>query len=213
MIFSIYALGVLLAVVSGKLFRVLFFRKAASPFVMELPPYRIPTLKGTVIHVWERTALFMAKAGTVILAASIVIWALGTFPWGTQFGSRASLVGQIGQFIEPAVRPLGMDWRAAVALLFGLGAKEIVVSTLGVLCGGGNAGGLQAGIAHTFTPLTAYTFMIISLIYVPCVATIAAIKRETNSWRWTSIAVVYSLILAYLMGFAVYQIGLLVGAR
>lgn len=211
-IFSIYALGVILAVASGKLFRRLFFRKAASPFVMELPPYRMPTLRGTVLHVWERASLFLSKAGTVILAASVVIWALGSLPWGVKFASEGSLVGHIGRAIQPVVRPLGFDWRSAVALLFGIGAKEIVVSTLGVLYGAGHgAGGLGNALAQSFTPLTAYTFMVVSLIYMPCIATIAAIKRETNSWKWTLFAVGYSLVLAYLIGFAVYRIGMLVG--
>lgn len=211
-IFSIYALGVLLAVASGKLFRKVLFPKAASPFVMELPPYRMPTLRGTLLHVWERTVLFLTKAGTVILAASVVIWALGSLPWGTQFGGRDSLVGHLGRAIEPVVRPLGMDWRAAVALLFGIGAKEIVVSTLAVLYGATGAAGHLAGALRTsFTPLTSYVFMVVSLIYVPCVATIASIKRETNSWGWTLFAVGYSLVLAYAVGFAVYRFGLAVG--
>jgi ferrous iron transport protein B len=211
-IFSIYALGVLLAVASGKLFRKVLFPKAAAPFVMELPPYRMPTLRGTLLHVWERAALFLSKAGTVILAASVVIWALGSLPWGTQFAGEKSLVGDLGRAIEPIVRPLGMDWRAAVALLFGIGAKEIVVSTLGVLYGTGHTeGGLNGALASSFTPLTACVFMVVSLIYVPCIATIASIRRETNSWGWTSFAVGYSLALAYAMGFAVYRLGMAVG--
>lgn len=210
-IFSIYVVGVLLAVVSGKLFRRVFFRKAASPFVMELPPYRMPTLRGTLLHVWERTSLFLSKAGTVILAASVVIWTLGSLPWGVEFASEESIVGHIGRAVEPLVRPLGLDWRAAVSLLFGVGAKEIVVSTLGVLYGGGHAGGMRDGLMASFTPLTAFAFMIVSLIYVPCIATIAAIRRETNSWKWTFFAVCYSLALAYAMGLAVYRVGMAVG--
>ena len=212
-IFSIYALGVLLAVASGKLFRKVLFKKAASPFVMELPPYRMPTLKGTLLHVWERTSAFLSKAGTVILTAAVVIWAMGSLPWGVKFASSGSLVGHLGRLIEPVVRPLGFDWKAAVSLLFGIGAKEIVVSTLGVLYGGGSHSSLQSALAVSFTPLKAYTFMVVSLIYIPCIATIAAIKRETNSWKWTLFAVGYSLSLAYVMGFAVYHLGMLVGLR
>ena len=216
-IFSIYALGVILAVTSGKLFRKLFFPKSVSPFVMELPPYRLPTLKGTIIHVWERASLFLTKAGTVILAASVIIWALGSLPWGTAFGSDKSLIGHFGRFVEPVFRPLGMDWKAAVALIFGIGAKEIVVSTMGVLYGfdqtSDGANGLQGSIGRAFTPLTAYTFMVMSLIYIPCIATIAAIKRETNSWKWTFFAVGYSLTLAYSVAFIVYRVGLLIGVK
>ncbi|MCE5199629.1 MAG: ferrous iron transport protein B [Armatimonadota bacterium] len=215
-IFSIYALGVLLAVVSGKLFRKVLFPKSVSPFVMELPPYRLPTLKGTIIHVWERTSLFLSKAGTVVLAASVIIWALGSLPWGVQFGGPQSLIGHLGRAAEPLVRPLGLDWRAAVALFFGLGAKEIVVSTLGVLLGSGHSGGsvgLQKSVAAAFTPLSAFTFMVLSLIYIPCIATIATIKRETNSWKWTAFAVGYSLTLAYAVAFMVYRFGLLAGFK
>ncbi|MGC8861244.1 MAG: ferrous iron transport protein B [Armatimonadota bacterium] len=216
-IFSIYALGVLLAVASGKLFRKTLFAKAASPFVMELPPYRLPTLKGTAIHVWERTSVFLTKAGTVILASSVVIWALGSLPWGVEFASESSLVGQLGRLVQPIVHPLGLDWRAAVALFFGIGAKEIVVSTLGVLYASTGSGersrGVQEGIARSFTPLTAYVFMVVSLTYIPCIATIAAIKRETNSWRWTLFAATYSMCLAYVVGFTVYRLGLVAGLK
>jgi ferrous iron transport protein B len=184
---------------------------------MELPPYRVPTLKGTMIHVWERTSLFISKAGTVVLAASLIIWLMGSLPWGVEFGSTNSLVGHIGRSLEPLVKPLGLDWKAAVALLMGLGAKEVVVGTLGVLYGFkhgvGGENGLQSAISHAFTPVTAYTFMVLSLIYIPCIATIAIIKRETNSWKWTFFSIGYSLILAYVMGFAVYRIGLMLGFK
>jgi ferrous iron transport protein B len=209
-ILSLYVFGVLLAAASGKLLRKLVFSKAASPFVMELPPYRLPTIKGMVIHVWERSSLFLTKAGTLILAAAIIIWALGALPWGVEIGSEHSLVGYIGRALQPLVQPLGLDWKAAVALVFGAGAKEIVVSTLGVLYSTQeNAAGLSAALRQSFTPLTAFVFMVISLIYIPCVATIAAIRRETNSWRWTIFAIVYSLLLAYFIGLAIYRIGLL----
>ncbi len=208
-ILSLYVLGVLLAVASGKLFRKVLFSKAASPFVMELPPYRMPTLKGTAIHVWERSSLFLSKAGTVILAAAVVIWALGSLPWGVPLGSEQSLVGHLGRVVHPITGPLGLDWKASVALFFGVGAKEIVVSTLGVLYGAGHgAKGLDAAISSSFTPLTAFVFMVVSLIYVPCIATIAAIKRETNSWKWTLLSVGYSMALAYAVGLLVYRLGL-----
>lgn len=211
-IFSIYAMGVLLAVASGKIFRKLLFPKATSPFVMELPPYRMPTLRGTLLHVWERTSQFLSKAGTVILAASVVIWALGSLPWGVEFSGPNSLIGYLGRWMAPMVKPLGFDWRAAVALLFGFGAKEVVVSTLGVLYGGIHpSGDLHTALSASFSPLTAYVFMVVSLIYVPCVATVATIKKETNSWSWTLFSVGYSLVLAYAMGYLVFRIGILLG--
>ena len=214
-IFSLYGLGVLLAVASGKLFRGAFFSKSVSPFVMELPPYRLPTLKGTIIHMWERTSSFVTKAGTVVLAASVIIWALGALPWGVDFGGPHSLIGQLGRHADPLAKTLGLDWRAAVALFFGLGAKEIVVGTFGVLYGFGHSAGAAqpARIAAAFTPLTGYVFMVLSLIYLPCIATIAAIKRETNSWKWTFFSIGYSLALAYGVAFAIYHLGLLVGLR
>jgi ferrous iron transport protein B len=133
------------------------------------------------------------------------------------FATERSLVGHIGRVLHPVVGPLGLDWRAAVALFFGIGAKEIVVSTLGVLYAPARSAagvlGLQGGLARSFTPLTAYVFMVISLIYVPCIATIAAIKRETNSWRWTLLAAGYSMCLAYAVGFAVYRLGLALGVK
>jgi len=209
-IFSIYLIGVLVGVLSGKLFKKTLFAKCVSPFVMELPPYRLPTLKGTAIHVWERTSLFVSKAGTVVLAASVIIWAMGSLPWGAAFGSKDTLVGHIGLALEDVMAPLGMDWRAAVALFFGFGAKEVVVSTLGVLYGPGS---LQHALSGAFTPLTAYTFMIFSLIYTPCIATIAAIKRETNSWKWMWFSIVYSLAIAYGMAMLVRWVGILAGFR
>ncbi|MFQ3549039.1 MAG: ferrous iron transport protein B [Armatimonadota bacterium] len=205
-IFSLYLLGILLAILTAKLLKSFFFKSATSPFVMELPPYRMPTLKGISIHVWERVWSFISRAGTIILAASIVIWAMSTLPWGVEFGSKESLIGVLGSWIAPVFKPLNLDWAAAVALLFGIGAKEIVVSTLKVLYG------TQSGaVMAAFTPLTAYTFMVLSLIYIPCMATIATIKKETASWKWTIFSVVYSMVLAYVVAFIVFRVGKLLG--
>ncbi|MGQ9454677.1 MAG: ferrous iron transport protein B [Armatimonadota bacterium] len=216
-IFSLYVLGVLMAIVSGKLLRRLLFAEVASAFVMELPPYRLPTLKGTLMDVWERAWIFLSKAGTVILSASILVWALGSLPPGVPFGSAQSLAGLLGRILAPVVEPLGLDWKAAVALLFGTTAKEIVVSTLGILHSAPSHApdsmGVAKAISKAYTPLTAYVFMVISLIYVPCAATVAAIKRETNSWKWTTFAVCYTMTLAYLMGLLIYRLGLLFGLR
>ncbi len=214
-IFSLYVIGVLLAVLSGKLLRRAFFAQTFSAFVMELPPYRLPTLKGTALDVWERAWIFLSKAGTVILAASVVVWALGSLPWGVPFGSERSLAGMLGKLLAPLVAPLGLDWRAAVALLFGVAAKEIVVSTLGILYSASpkaqGSPNIASAVSQSFTPLTAYAFMAVSLIYIPCAATIAAIKRETNSWKWAAFASCYTICLAYAVGLLIYQLGRVVG--
>jgi len=215
-ILSLYLLGVALAIAMGKLFRRFFFAGPEEPFVMELPPYRLPTLKGTAIHMWERASMFLRKAGTIILAGSVVMWFMGAFPWGVEYASAASYAGRLGQVLEPLVRPLGFDWKMAVALTFGVVAKEIVVSTFGVLYGAGShAGehdaGLQGAIQGAMTPLTAYGFMVFTLIYVPCLATVAVIKQETGSWKWTAFAVGYSIALAWLAAFVVVWGGRLLG--
>ena len=211
-IFSLYILGIVLAVLLGKLFGKLFFADSVEPFVMELPPYRIPTLKGTLIHMWDRGSLFLRKMGTIILVGAIVVWFLGTFPWGVEYASESSYVGKLGHVIEPVVKPFGADWRGGVALTFGIIAKEIVVGTLGVLYGTGeDADALVVRLQTAMTPLAAYAFMVVTLIYVPCVATVAAIKRETASWRWTSLAVGYGLVLAWTLATLIYQVGGLLG--
>ena len=207
-IFSLYLIGIVLAVLMGKLFRRFLLPGKAAPFVMELPPYRIPTLKGTMIHMWERGSMFLRKAGTIILVGAIMVWALGTFPWGVEYASEDSYAGKLGHAIEPVVRPFGADWRGGVALFFGFIAKEIVVGTFGVLYGTGeDEETLTTKLQTAMTPLAAYAFMIVTLIYVPCVATIAAIKKETNSWRWTLFSVGYGLVLAWILATLIYQVG------
>lgn len=213
-IFCIYALGIVLGAVSGKLLKRTLFGESVSPFVMELPPYRWPTIKGTFIYVWERSYLFLSKAGTVVLAASVGIWLLGALPWGAKFGGEESLVGKMGWIAGPVMRPLGLDWRAGIALFFGFGAKEIVVSTLGVLYGSqDNSVSLQEVLPLYFTPLAALTFMAFSLVYTPCVATVAAIRREANSNKWMLFSVAYSMALAYIVALCVRGIGLAFGLR
>ncbi len=211
--FSLYLMGVILAIAMAKLFRKTLFRGESEPFVMELPPYRWPTAKGTVIHMWERGSLFLRKAGTVILAGSVIIWLLAYLPWGVAYGSSASMAGKIGHFFEPLVKPLGFDWRAVVALLFGFVAKEIVVSTFGALLGGGTRATISTKLQTIFTPLTAYTFMAFTLLYTPCLATVAVIRKETGSWKWAAFAIGYSLVLAWLVAFLIYRVGLLFGGK
>jgi ferrous iron transport protein B len=212
--FSLYLLGIILAIAMAKLLRKTIFRGESEPFVMELPPYRWPTARGTFIHMWERASMFLRKAGTIILAGSVVIWFLSYFPSGVPYGSQASLAGKIGHVLEPLVKPLGFDWRAAVALMFGFVSKEIVVSAYGAMLGvGASRTAISARLQQIFTPLTAYTFMAFTLLYTPCLATVTVIRRETGSWKWAAFAVGYSLVLAWIVAFTIYRVGLLFGGR
>ncbi|MDA8096150.1 MAG: ferrous iron transport protein B [Clostridia bacterium] len=208
---SLYFLGIALAIMMGILFKRFLFKGEVSPFVMELPPYRVPTLKGVLIHMWERGWAFIKRAGTIIFLVVIVIWVFASLPAGVEFASRESYLGAIGGFLAPVFTPLGFGtWEAAAALIFGLLAKEVVVGMFGVVYGIGEDR-LTSAIQTLWTPLSAYAFMVMSLIYIPCVAAIATIKRETNSWRWTGFAMAYSLVLGWIMAFLVYQGGRLLG--
>jgi len=208
--FSIYMLGMVLAVVMAKIFRKFLFPGESEPFVMELPPYRWPTLKSTFVHMWERGSMFLKKAGTIILAGSVIMWTLAYMPPGVRYGSAESLAGRIGHFLEPLVKPLGFDWKAAVALIFGFVAKEIVVSTYGTLFGvGEDRAAIISRLQGNFTPASAYAFMAFTLLYTPCLATVAVIRKETGSWKWAAFAVFYQLVLAWVIAFLIYRIGLL----
>jgi ferrous iron transport protein B len=205
-VFSLYLLGIVLAVLTARVFKWLFFREEVAPLIMELPPYHRPQLRATLQHVWDRGSMFVRKAGTVIAAAVAVVWLFGNLPWGVSYASEASLLGRIGALIAPLLRPAGFGyWWAGAALLSGVVAKEIVVGTMGTVFGV-HANGL-AGVLHQyFTPLSAYAFMVMCLIYIPCISTVAAIRRETN-WRWTILAVGYTLVLGWLVATGVYQLG------
>lgn len=267
-IFSIYIIGIALAIVMGQIFKRTLFRGEIAPFVLELPPYRMPTLKGTTIHMWERGSIFLKKMGGVILVGSILVWALSSFPQTvhysrdydmekrkiqeeytmkeatlTQSGQaeraqllgretnrkiaelealrkkefqEKSFLGRLGKVVGPILHPLGFDWKGSVALLTGFVAKEIVVSTFGVLYqvereAGEQSESLRAAIQNAMTPLIGYAFMIFVLVYTPCLATVAAIRRETGSWGWTGFSVGYSLTLAWILAFLIYQGGTLLG--
>ncbi len=218
-LFSIYLIGILIAILSAILLNKLFFSKKEVPFVMELPPYRIPTLKSTLIHMWEKGEQYLKKMGSVILVGSIIIWALGYFPRHAELTQEQQLeqsfIGKIGHAIEPAVAPLGFDWRMGVSLVTGATAKEIVVSTMGVLYQAGEDADENSTTLRTklqeqtnLTPLVAFTFMLFVLIYFPCIATIAAIGKEAG-WRWAAFEVVYTTGLAWLFCFLFYQIAML----
>lgn len=212
-IFSLYMLGIIMAIIMGLIFKKTLFKGLSSPFVMELPPYRLPTIKGTLIHMWERGKIFLIKAGTLILAAVLVIWFLGSLPLGVEYGSEQSAIGMIGKAISPIFKPLGFGtWQASVALLFGVLAKEVVVGTMGTLYGAGEEG-LGTILKSSFTPLTAYTFMVFTLLYVPCIAVLATIKKETNSWKWMLFSAGYLMAIAWIVSFIVYRLGLFLGFK
>jgi len=262
-IFAIYLSGILVSIVTGRLMRSTLLRGADAPFVMELPPYRVPMLKSLMIHMWDRSKIFLRKMGGIILAGAVIIWFLTAFPRhidyttdytaaaeqvGAAFNERMlaaapearaaleaerrtaldkietareaertekSYIGRIGRFLEPVFAPIGISWRGGVALLTGFVAKEIVISTLGVLHAVDSADegdALQRALHRTgMTPLSALSMMVFVLLYLPCLATIAAIRRETGSLRWTFFSIAYSTSLAWVAAFGVWQGGRLLG--
>ena len=262
-IFAVYLFGIALSMVTGRIFRSTLLKGADAPFVMELPPYRAPMLKSLVIHMWDRSKLFLKKMGGVILVGSVIIWFLSAFPRDIEYsmdyegemtrlsvhydglirsaGERdqpvlverkgaalaglksarraeqmeQSYMGRIGKAIAPLFSPIGIDWRGGVAIVSGFVAKEIVVSTLGVLYSvdeGEQSDALRTALkASGMTPLAALSMMIFVLLYLPCLATVTAIRRETGSIKWMLFSIFYSTSLAWLASFSVYQIGRLMG--
>ncbi len=247
-IFSIYFLGIALAIIMGQLFSKTLFRGETTPFVMELPPYRMPTLLSVMIHMWDKTKVYLQKMGGVVLAFSVVIWFLGNFPKDIQYSPELlsasqsverslsecgdngceelkeksaeiatamenqrlvqSYIGRIGHAVEPIIAPLGFDWRLGVSLITGFVAKEVVVSTMGVLYQAGSSETGSVGLVNALkksglTPATAYGFMVFVLIYVPCLVTVVTIWRETGSMGWTCFAVGYLMTLAWAMAFLI----------
>ena len=214
MLLAIYLLGIVVALIVAAILKRTMFKGLSTPFVMELPTYKIPSVKGILLHTWEKVKGFLRKAGTIILGCSIVLWALSTFPLGVEYGSAESLLGMIGSFIAPIFAPLGFGtWQAAVAIMAGLAAKEVVVSTFGTLAGLGedDTTGITALVCSTFTPLTAFSFMAFTLLYTPCFAAIGAIKQETNSYKWALTMCGVTLVTAYIVSFLIYNVGLLAG--
>ncbi len=263
-IFGIYILGIILSIITGRIFRSTLLKGVDAPFVMELPPYRIPMIKSLLIHMWDRSKLFLKKMGGIILVGSVVVWALSAFPrnipysinyalemervktsFQTQIATahepekavltqqrdlavaklaramkaehaEKSFMGRIGKVVAPIFEPLGIDWRGSVALLTGFVAKEIVVSTMGILYaadGNEDSEALKnALLSSDMTPLGALAMMVFVLLYMPCLATLAAIKRETASWKWMTFSISYSTILAWTAAFIVYQGGKIIWA-
>ncbi len=261
-IFAIYLSGIVLAILTGRIFRSTLLKGADAPFVMELPPYRAPMIKSLLIHMWDRSKIFLKKMGGVILVGSVVVWALSAFPQNIQYScnyateitkiqtsfedaiassdrffrqtleekrdlavaellksqksekAEKSYMGRIGKALAPIFAPIGVDWRGSVALLTGFVAKEIVVSTLGILyiTEDEESDALKnALLASDMTPLSALAMMVFVLLYLPCLATIATIKRETNSLKWTAFSITYSTLLAWFVTFCVYQGGKIMG--
>ena len=258
-IFGIYLLGIILSIITGRLFRSTLLRGVDAPFVMELPPYRIPMIKSLLIHMWDRSKMFLKKMGGIILAGSVVVWALSAFPRNIPYSinyaseiervktsfqteiatthepgkalltqkrdlavaklaramkaehAEKSFMGRIGKVVAPIFEPIGIDWRGSVALLTGFVAKEIVVSTMGILYAGDENKDSEALknalLSSGMTPLGALAMMVFVLLYMPCLATLAAIKRETTSWKWMTFSISYSTILAWTAAFIVYQGG------
>lgn len=208
---SLYLLGVFMAIISVKLFGKIVPEQDDSSFIIELPPYRLPTLKGVFLHMWENVRGFLNKVSNIILAAVVIIWLLSSLPFGVEYASDESMIGRMSSLIAPILKPAGFGtWQAAIALIFGVLAKEIVISTLGVVYKAGSFG-LAAVLSEHFTPLSAYSFMVMTLLYAPCIATIGSIRSETKSLKWTAVSVIYGLIIAWTMSVLIYQIGLMLG--
>ncbi len=252
-LFLLYVLGVLFAILSALFLKRVFFRSEEIPFVMELPPYRVPTIRSIFKHVWFRTGLYFKKIGGVILIAAIIVWILSNFPRTVTYSKNyseeiskidktelplnkkdesvnklimeqksekhsKSFMGIIGRSLDPVMRPLGFDWHLSVSILSGLAAKEVVVSTLGVIFQADNSSGKESLVEKIqsqkdsngktmFTPLIAFSFMLFILTYFPCVGVVAAIRRESGSWKWAAFTVFYTTGIAWLLSFSVYQIG------
>ena len=208
-VFSLYLLGILVALLAALVLRKRVFKGESSHFVMELPPYRWPTVTGVLVHMWQRGRAFLVKAGTVILGLVVVAWFLSSMPWGVQYASADSWMGYIGKFIAPALSPAGFgQWQAAVALLFGFLAKEVVVGTMGAIFGVAS-GSLGATIAAQlgWTPLVAYSFMVFCLLYLPCIASINAVRAETGGWKWAIFTAVYTTVIAWVAATVIFQVG------
>ncbi|NIP37308.1 MAG: ferrous iron transport protein B [Thermoplasmata archaeon] len=214
-IFGIYVLGILVAVVTAKLLRRTLLRGEPAPFIMEMPRYQVPSAGLVLTHTWERTWMYVRKAGTVILAGAMIVWLMASLPWGVEYGSADSVAGVLGKAMEPLVAPLGFDWRIVVALIFGFVAKELVAGTMGVLySGGGDGQSLVDRLTDPgsgLNPANAAGLMAFTLLYTPCLATIGAIWKETGSLRWTAVSIAYSMAIAWLVAFMIYRAGLALG--
>ena len=212
-----------MAVLMSRIFSKWLIKGDDTPFVMELPPYRFPTAKAILRHTWEKGKQYLKKMGGIILVASLIVWALGYFPHNEQLSNQEqkeqSYIGVIGKSIEPIFRAQGFDWKLDVSLVAGVGAKEIIASTMGVLYADDDNVSNESEKyqilnkkmqADGITPLIAFSYLLFVLIYFPCIATIAAIKSETGSWKWPIFTMVYTTFLAWCVSACCYQIGSLI---
>ncbi|MDM0547996.1 ferrous iron transport protein B [Clostridium perfringens] len=212
-LFSLYVLGIIVALISGKIFSKTLFKGESSYFVMELPAYRMPSIKNVFLLMWEKAGAFFKKAGMIIFPMMIVLWALSVLPLGVEPNSEHSILGMIGSFVAPLFVLAGYGtWQAGVSLITGILAKESVVATMGMVYAGVEEGeALINVIQQVFTPLSTISFLVMTLLYTPCLAALGAIKRETNSMKWTIFSAVYTFVIALVLSTLVYQVGLLLG--
>jgi ferrous iron transport protein B len=209
-VFSLYVTGIVLAILTAFLLKK-FIRADEGTFLLEMPPYRAPMLKSLLLHTWDKAKGFVRKAGTIIFGMSVLIWALGRFSLHGMVPMEDSLLASLGGIIAPLFAPLGFaTWQAGVSLVTGFLAKEVVVSTMSIVYGASNEGSLGDILHNSFTAPAALAFLFFVLLYTPCVSTVAMMKRETGSWKWTIISILYSVAIAWVAAFVVYQIGRLI---
>jgi ferrous iron transport protein B len=206
-VFLMYMLGIVMAVIVAIIFKKTILREESAAMLMELSQYQIPTAHGSFRHMWDRGIMFVKTAGTYLLAGSIVMWMLSSFgPGGLGVPVDESFAAILGRLFEPIFMPLGFSWQIVTGLIFGFLAKEAVIQSLAIVYAIGGVA-LETALLGSITPLTAVALMVFVLLYVPCLATVGAIRRETGSWRWTGFSVVYQLVLAYIVALAVVIIG------
>lgn len=223
-LFAIYLIGIIVAVSVALILKNTLFRSSDAPFVMELPPYRLPTYRSVLKHMWNKASQYLRKMGGIIMVASVLIWALGHYPVqknvsdaNTEYASvhQNSYIARVGKFIEPVIQPLGFDWQMGVCLITGIAAKEIVVSTMGVIYPEETNDGKQVSLEERvrmnegFTPLSTFSFLVFTLLYFPCLATLVAIYNETGSWKWALFSILMTTGIAWLLSFVINQAGLL----
>lgn len=212
-LFLLYFTGIFVALLMAKIFSKTLFKGEPSYFIMELPPYRMPTIRNVLRNMWDNVSEFIVRAGTIIFTVVTILWILAMLPAGVEPYSQESLLGKIGTFIAPLFSPAGFGtWQAAVGLFAGIPAKEAIVATLGMVYAGVQEGAeLVQAIQSAFTPLSAVSFMVMTLLYTPCAATLGIIKKETNSYKWTLFSALYSFLIAWIAAVLVYQIGTFLG--